>query len=255
MVLLMACKPASGPKEEAPAVEPVAQPTAPVQNQRIHNYVIGHFDPTTDLQFVLINPSHADREGLYLHQDTYSAFLLMYGAAKVAGIDLQIRSATRNFEYQKGIWERKWTGETLLSSGENAATAYPDPKVRALKILEYSSMPGTSRHHWGTDIDLNSFDNAWFESGEGLKLFKWLQDHAHEYGFCRPYTVKDVSRPEGYNEEKWHWSYQPLAEQRTAYAEAHLKDTMITGFLGAEVADELDVVQKYVLGINQSCRH
>ena len=222
---------------------------------KMEKHVMGKYDPAEDSRFVVLNPSHTDKEGLYLHQDTYGAFLKMYGAARAAGIKLQIRSALRNFDYQKGIWERKWTGETILSTGEDASKAYPKPYDRAKKILEYSSMPGTSRHHWGTDIDLNSFDNTWFESGEGLVLFNWLEANAHKYGFCRPYTAKDASRPHGYNEEKWHWSYTPLASKLTAYAEVHLKDKMITGFMGSEVADSLDVVEKYVLGVSRGCVH
>jgi len=116
-------------------------------------------------------------------------------------------------------------------------------------------MPSTSRHHWGTDIDLNNFNNSYFESGEGLKVFEWLEQHAHEYGFCRPYTAKDSLRPNGYNEEKWHWSYTPLSDKFTDIAAQHLKDNMIQGFLGSQVADELDVVENYVLGINHGCRH
>lgn len=116
-------------------------------------------------------------------------------------------------------------------------------------------MPGTSRHHWGTDVDFNNFNNNWFEKGEGLKLFTWLENHAHEYGFCRPYTAKDTERPQGYNEEKWHWSYTPISNELTALAEAHLTDSMIKGFKGSEVAPALEVVKNYVLGINHGCRH
>ena len=216
---------------------------------------MGHFTPEKDPAFTLITKEHADREGMYMRKEAYGSFLKMKAAAAAEGISLQIRSATRNFDYQKGIWERKWTGETKLSSGEDASVTFEEPKVRAQQILKYSSMPGTSRHHWGTDIDLNNFNNSWFESGEGLKLFTWLEAHAHEYGYCRPYTTKDNTRPDGYNEEKWHWSYTPISDSLTAQAELLLKDEMITGFLGSEVAGDLDVVRKYVLGINHGCRH
>jgi len=219
------------------------------------NYVMGKFLPESDTSFTLIPDTLADREGMYIHKEAYAAYLKMNAAAKADGINLQIRSATRNFDYQKGIWERKWTGETILSSGKDASTAYPEPRTRALNILEYSSMPGTSRHHWGTDIDLNNFNNAWFEQGEGLALFNWLDKHAHEYGYCRPYTAKDATRPEGYNEEKWHWSYMPLSNKLTDVAERYLKDEMIEGFQGSQVALEIGVVKKYVLGINKGCRH
>jgi LAS superfamily LD-carboxypeptidase LdcB len=112
-------------------------------------------------------------------------------------------------------------------------------------------MPGTSRHHWGTDIDLNSFSNKWFESGKGLKLFNWLEANAAKYGFCRPYTA---NRPHGYQEEKWHWSYSPLSVPMIKVAQQTLNDQQISGFLGSETAQQIGVVNKYILGISNSCR-
>ncbi|GAB5554848.1 MAG: hypothetical protein Sapg2KO_44390 [Saprospiraceae bacterium] len=218
------------------------------------SYVMGKFNPAEHPAFVVIDTKYADRAGLYLHQATYDAFKKMHTAAAAAGVNLVIRSATRNFASQKGIWEAKWNGTRILSNGKNAKEAYPNPKDRALKILEYSSMPSTSRHHWGTDIDLNNFNNKWFESGEGLKIYNWLQANAAEYGFCQPYTAKDTERPNGYNEERWHWSYMPIAKTLTAQAKKELTDSMIEGFLGAESAQEINVVTNYVLGINQSCQ-
>jgi hypothetical protein len=116
-------------------------------------------------------------------------------------------------------------------------------------------MPGTSRHHWGTDIDFNSFNNQWFEKGKGLELFSWLEKNASSYGFCRPYTAKGKERPHGYNEEKWHWTYMPLSKIYTSYAEQYLKDNMISGFQGSKVAEQLNVVNHYVLGINKNCKN
>ena len=219
------------------------------------NKIIGLLPPSQDSSFTSIAKKHADREGLYMHAEAYSAFKKMYNAAKQDGINLEIKSAARNFDYQKNIWEKKWTGKTILSSGEDASKAFPDSKNRALKILEYSSMPGTSRHHWGTDIDLNNFNNEWFESGEGLKIYNWLEKHAHEYGYCRPYTEKGEGRPNGYNEEKWHWSYTPISNLYTKYAAQNLTNEQISGFMGSEVANEINVVQNYILGINQNCTH
>lgn len=213
-------------------------------------YVTGQFEPATDTVFTLIDREKADRSGLYLRKDTYRAFLLMDSAAREEGISLQIRSATRNFDYQKGIWERKWTGETSIENGERLNETTPDAAARASKILRYSSMPGTSRHHWGTDIDLNNFTNRYFEHGEGLRIYSWLQENAAKYGFRQPYTEKGELRPYGYNEEKWHWSFYPVSDILTKYAKAHLKDSMISGFPGSETAAELQVVEKYVLGLN-----
>ena len=215
------------------------------------DYIMGHFDPAAHPDFVLVDIQHADREGLYLRKDTYDAFVKMYEHALRDGIRLQIRSATRNFNYQKGIWEAKWTGAKLIENGENLSQTTPDAKERALKILRYSSMPGSSRHHWGTDIDLNSFDNSWFEAGPGLNIYTWLSKHADDYGFCQPYSA---GRQAGYQEERWHWSYMPVSQKLTSLAKKELKNEMIKGFLGSETAVMIDVVNNYVLGINEECK-
>lgn len=216
-------------------------------------YLMGKFEPAEHPDFVLVDKKFADAEGYYLRKETYKSFKKMWEAAKADSITLTIVSATRNFYRQKAIWEAKWTGARKIENGTNAAQKYPDPKTRALKILEYSSMPGTSRHHWGTDVDLNDLDNFTFEQGQGKKVYDWLQKHAHEYGFCQPYTEKGQNRPHGYNEEKWHWSYTPVSKQLTEMAARRLQDQMIGGFQGAETALSIGIVKKYVLGINQSC--
>ena len=217
-------------------------------------YITGKFDPSQHQDFELIAATHADRTGMYIRKEAYSAFQKMYEAAKREGINLVIRSAARNFDYQKGIWERKWTGQTILSNGKNASTDYNNDSIRARRILEYSSMPGSSRHHWGTDIDLNSFENSWFESGEGLRVFNWLEANAASYGFCRPYTAKGGARPFGYNEEKWHWSYLPIAEDLTQKA-AYLPDSVFSGYLGDNTSQQIDILDHYILGINSDCKN
>ncbi|MBK7409660.1 MAG: M15 family metallopeptidase [Saprospirales bacterium] len=217
------------------------------------DYIMGKFDPAKHPDFTVIPTIYADREGLYLRKDVFEAYKQLHAAAKADGVNLAIISAPRPFNYQKGIWEAKWNGSRLVE-GKDLSRAIPDPRARALKILEYSSMPGTSRHHWGTDFDLNELEDAYFQSGAGKKVYEWLTAHASEYGFCQVYTAKGPDRPEGYNEEKWHWTYVPVAKQLTDFAQANLTDDMISGFQGAEAAKAIGVVGKYVLGINPDCR-
>lgn len=243
----------AGPTRSSQTKAPLPESMNAADSSFTLGYIQGKFDPATYSGFTEIDTMHADRAGLFLREDAYDAFVRMYNAASADGIILVIRSATRNFDYQKGIWERKWKGETKIEGDADASVKYLDPKDRALAILRFSSMPGTSRHHWGTDIDLNAFENSWFESGEGGKIFAWLMAHAHEYGYCQPYTPKGIERPDGYEEEKWHWSYIPVAGQLTALARDSLKNEMITGFEGAAAAVEIDVVGKYVLGVNDKC--
>ncbi|MBK8701340.1 MAG: M15 family metallopeptidase [Saprospiraceae bacterium] len=217
------------------------------------SYLMGKFDPAVHPDFMVVPRVYCDAEIRYLRKDVFEAFKTMADDAAKSGIKLVIRSATRNFNNQKNIWERKWKGETVLEDGTKASDIN-NPVDRALKILKYSSMPGTSRHHWGTDIDINDFENAHFEKGEGKKLYTWMTRNAHRYGFCQVYNAKGQERKWGYEEEKWHWSYLPLATIYLTKAESELRNEMIAGFEGAETAAVIDMVGKYIQGINSSCR-
>lgn len=249
--------PKADPAPEMPPLavaDTVAAPAPKPQKQEFSvEYLMGKFDPATHPAFVPVDKKYADAEGYFLRKETYENFVKMHDAAMVDGITLTIISATRNFEKQKSIWEGKWTGARKIENGANAAKKYPDPKTRALKILEYSSMPGSSRHHWGTDVDLNDLDNYTFEQGPGKKVYDWMVKHAHEYGFCQPYSRKGENRSTGYNEEKWHWSYMPIAKQLTDIAARSMTDDMISGFKGADTAVKIGIVEKYVLGVNPDC--
>lgn len=235
-------------------VEPEPEPIQ-IDSSLTIEYLTGHFNPAAHKDFTAVDSKYTDGDGIYyLRKDTYEAFVAMHTAAAADGVRLQIISATRNFDRQKSIWEAKWSGARLLEGREKAPEVYPDPTDRALAILRWSSMPGTSRHHWGTDMDLNRLTNAYFAEGEGLKIYEWLQAHAAEYGFCQPYSPKGEERPYGYNEEKWHWSYLPVAQQLTELARRELRNEQINGFEGAETAQSIDVKTKYILGVNPACR-
>jgi len=217
-------------------------------------YLSGKFDPTKHPDFMKVAAKYTDGDPYVLHQKTYASFEKMHAAALADGVKLVMVSATRNFKRQRQIWEAKWNGQRLLEGKDKADEVYPDPADRARAILRYSSMPGTSRHHWGTDIDLNDLENSYFATGDGKKVYDWLTANAAGYGFCQPYTPKGDARPNGYEEEKWHWSYLPLATQLTDYATSALKDTDISGFEGAEAAPQIGVLENYVLGINLACK-
>ena len=201
-------------------------------------FVTGQFNYRSHEDFIKLDPTHVDNE-TYLHDKTYEAFKAMADSAKKDGITLTIISGTRSFAEQKFIWERKWANSDASSDLE-----------KANQILEYSSMPMTSRHHWGTDIDINDLNNSYFESGQGQKEYRWLQENANAFGFYQPYTNKSVNNRTGYNEEKWHWSYMPLANQFLAYYNQNITNADITGFKGSELASEIDMVENYVNGLS-----
>ncbi len=215
------------------------------------SYVKGQFDPETHPGFVQIEQKYASRPGMWMLRDAYESFQKMWSAAQEDGHEIRIVSATRNFNAQKRIWEQKWTGNTILSDGTKA-NEIEDSVLRAKKILLYSSMPGTSRHHWGTDIDINHLNNEWFEKGKGKALYAWMTNNAAHYGFCQPYQSKDAGRT-GYEEEKWHWSYEPISRYLTSYCEYAITNEAINGFLGSETAADINVVSNYILGVDKGC--
>ncbi len=231
-----------------PAASRVASAPLPTDTGRVFPLaeLLGKFDPKTHPDFVRIPAPYATRADLYLRREAADAFIRMARAAQGDGIALRVLSATRSFAYQKGIWERKWN---------DRASARPNAVQRAQSILEYSAMPGASRHHWGTDIDLNALENSAFEAGgPHEKVYVWLRHNAHRFGFCQPYTPLGPERPAGYREEKWHWSYLPLAAPMLRQYAAQVTDSLLTGFAGAETAIPLGIVQNYALGVSAECR-
>ena len=214
---------------------------------------MGKFSASKRDDFVRVHKRYASRSGMYLQKLPYDAFRAMHAHAKRDGISLKIISASRSFYHQKSIWEGKWTGKRRVGGVRNIKRSIKNPTKRALKILEYSSMPGSSRHHWGTDIDLNAFNNRYFERGAGKKVYSWLVKNAPRYGFCQPYTPKGTTRPHGYNEEKWHWSFKPLASSYTQQAQLRLTDNLFTGFKGSNTATRIGIINRYVLGIHANC--
>ena len=233
-------------KVEAETVLPVLKSDSieiePVEINIDKDFVLGKFDYKKDTTFIKVKAIHTTKPVLYIKKEAYEAFKEMHKAAEADGIDLIIVSGARNFYEQKGIWERKWNKYSNLV-----------PIDRAKKILKYSSMPTTSRHHWGTDIDLNNLNNSHFEKGKGKIVYDWLTNHANDYGFYQTYTEKSNGRT-GYNLERWHWSYLPLASQYLKYYNENISTSDITDFKGAKLAEELNVIHDYVNGVSESVK-
>ena len=194
------------------------------------DFILGKFNYRKDTSFTKVASLHSSKS-LYLNKKVYEAFIKMHTAAAKEKIDLKIISGTRNFYEQKSIWERKWEKYKNLPAID-----------RAKKILEFSSMPTTSRHHWGTDMDLNNLNNSYFEKGQGKKEYEWLIENGNNYGFYQVYTLKNTGRT-GYNLEKWHWSYLPLANRYLNYYNQNIEYKDISGFKGAELADKLTIIK------------
>ena len=203
---------------------------------------------------------HKNRIGEgYMRPDVLEAFEKMVSAyekdREVAknSEKIIVKSGFRSYYDQKVIWEEKFTGKRKMKKSIESKK----PEEIVSLILEYSSAPGTSRHHWGTDLDLNSFENSYFEKGgKGEFLYIWLQKNAKTYGFCQPYNEYNERDNKGYFLERWHWSYQPISSKLLGdwldlYKE---KKILLKGkFLGSEtMSDEMPIT--YVSSINKNCK-
>ena len=216
-------------------------------------FLLGKFELSQREDFILIPIKYTVYENqMYLRKEVLEAFIQMAEAANKDEIEINIASAARNFDYQKDIWNKKWTGITLVD-GKNLLKSIPDGLERFEKILEYSAVPGTSRHHWGTDIDINITIPFYFQTKEGKKVYEWLVKNASSFGFCQTYNLKGSFEQTGYNEEKWHWSYFPLAKEFLQNYKTLVRDTDINGFLGDEYVPKLNLINDYVLDINPEC--
>lgn len=159
---------------------------------------------------------------------TAAAFNDMQVAAACEGHNLQAASSWRGFERQLAIWNGKWRGERPLLDANNQPldALQLDDGERLHAILRWSALPGTSRHHWGTDLDIYDPDRLpadtrlalepWEYEGNGwfAELSAWLGDHMNDFGFFLPYVmpVKDAC---GVAFEPWHISFAPeAADQR-----------------------------------------
>lgn len=156
-----------------------------------------------------------------LHRETIPAALALREAARADGIDLAIVSSFRPFDRQVAIWNAKFRGERPLldRAGHPLDTAALDERARVDAILLWSALPGASRHHWGTDMDVvdraavdpdyhPQLTAAEFSSGGPfVRLNDWLSLNMGRFGFFRPYT-RDRG---GVQPEPWHLSHAPVA--------------------------------------------
>ncbi len=184
----------------------------------------------------LCAPSDAESLGVRMHRDAVDSFLQLRAAAQAAGFDLAGLSGFRSFDQQLSIWNRKATGQlaVLDSNARPLHIATLSDEELAFSILHWSALPGASRHHWGTDLDI--YDMAATPEayvveliprevnagGMFAPLHEWLDERIADdaaYGFFRPY---DIDR-HGVAPERWHLSYAPVA---TVYARMLTRDLL-----------------------------
>jgi LAS superfamily LD-carboxypeptidase LdcB len=156
-----------------------------------------------------------------MHRSVAGPLRALRAAAAEDGIDLRIVSSYRGFSRQTEIWNAKFSGRRRLLDRESREIdrAPLDEQTLIDAILIWSALPGASRHHWGTDVDV--IDNAampedyvpqlvqqeFTVGGVFGRLGAWLGANLHRFDFFRPYTTDRG----GVLPEPWHLSYAPVA--------------------------------------------
>ncbi|MCJ8321884.1 MAG: M15 family metallopeptidase [Colwellia sp.] len=218
-------------------------------------------------QLLGIDNSHlcwvSDKIGI--HKDMLNAYRKMQTAAKKVHIDLHIASGWRGFDRQLQLWNNKFLGKTPIKDLSNNIINinHVSELDKIYAILVYSALPGASRHHWGTDIDVFAPNllakntqlqlEPWEyeKNGPLSKLSQWLEQFSQEFGFYFPYD----SYRGGIAHEPWHLSYAPLAEhyqQQFSIASlvAVLEESDIEG--KKIIINHIDeIYQKFIVNINK----
>jgi LAS superfamily LD-carboxypeptidase LdcB len=164
------------------------------------------------------------RDGDFLvHRQMHDSLSQMFTDAQAEGFELALASSFRSFETQKKIWNEKASGKrpVLDSFSIPVDISTKTSEELLFLILRWSAIPGGSRHHWGSDIDV--FDQKQKPDNYKLQLIPdeyqkgglfyestlWLNSHMKDYGFFKPYETDRG----GIAPEPWHLSFKPLSER------------------------------------------
>jgi len=206
-------------------------------------------------------------DGHRLQAEVARAFAALQRDARAAGFDLAIASSFRSFSRQLAIWNAKASGARAVHDdhGHVMVLANLPPAQQLHAILRFSALPGTSRHHWGTDLDV--YDAGAVPGGYRVELTPrevaaggvfdplhcWLDARmaaGESYGFYRPY---DQDRG-GVAPERWHLSHAPQSVPCAALVNGELVvDCWDCGEAGEELLlrDEIEaqlplLLERYV---------
>lgn len=118
----------------------------------------------------------------------YDAFIDLWDAAHEEGFYLMVNSSYRDYASQEAVYN-----DYKASLGERRAN-------------EIAARPGHSEHQTGLVVDMTSTTEPNAESFSDSEAYKWLQEHAHEYGWIERYP-NNKTYLTGYSPESWHWRY------------------------------------------------
>ncbi|MCC5824768.1 M15 family metallopeptidase [Alkalimonas sp.] len=171
------------------------------------------------------DPSHLVQlaGGEQLQPEAASAWKKLCQQAAAEGIKLAAVSSFRSYQRQALIWQQKCSGiRPVLNQQQHTLDIEQLVGWNKLEaILLYSALPGASRHHWGTELDVidlavsppdyqpQLLPSEYQPGGVFEQLGQWLPEHAQAAGFFLPYREYRG----GVAAEPWHLSYQSLSSR------------------------------------------
>lgn len=192
------------------------------------------------------SPNLTKTNSYRLRPEAAVAYEKMRAEAAKDGIIFKVVSSYRDYNHQNRIWERKY--KRFRESGLSIIQTIE-------KIIEYSTIPGTSRHHWGTDIDI--VDGSKNISGDMLVPSKfhgegpycdfkeWMDKNANRFDFHLVYT--DAPDRKGFKYEPWHYSYKPLSlGYLTDYKKLDIKSILQTNKLIGSKQFTAEFIEAYI---------
>ena len=191
------------------------------------------------------------------------AFESLQADALEAGFELEIASSYRSFDRQCAIWNGKALGLRPVHDDSGRPVVFREMAVgeQIQAIMRFSALPGTSRHHWGSDLDV--FDARAMPANYQLQLspgeveaggifdplHSWLDGRMaaiQSHDFFRPYNVDRG----GVAPERWHLSFAPLSMAcESVCSESLIRSVLETGNIELWEAVEADLeilLQRYV---------
>ena len=127
-----------------------------------------------------------------------NAFLELQKAAAAENVTVWMQSGYRSVSYQTNLYEKK--------TNYYKKQGYDDAKAKEMAAAVVNP-PGYSEHNCGLAADLNSPEHTGLDEGfENTTAFRWLCQHAGEYGFILRYP-KGAEEKTEITYEPWHWRY------------------------------------------------
>ncbi len=205
-----------------------------------------------------IDSSHlASYSNIMLEFETLQAYRQMKEEAARDGIQLQTISGFKSFEYERNIYESEYY--SLSRDG------YSDIDIFNT-ITTYAPIPGTSRYHWGTEIDVVDLaidmphgylidEENYIEDGIFYHLTQWMEQNATKFGFYQPYT--NDSYRKGFAFEPWHYSYRPAATKIIKQININaltekIRQQDIDGLSNIPSSYLPNYLEEYVFGVNKA---